>query len=123
MSDELDQTDGVGGKHASARQMAEKALRAQAAGDGEEADRLFAAAERIDADAVVAVLQERRDDPAASADTRPQDGGPQDGGPQDVGPQDDEEIAAMSRTIEPGADAPSRAGVSGRGSGADNQDL
>jgi len=113
MSDELDQTDGVGGKHASARLMAEKALRAQAAGDGEEADRLFAAAERIDADAVVAVLQERRDDPAASADTRPQDGGP----------QDDKEIAAMSRTIEPGADAPSRAGVSGRGSGADNQDL
>jgi len=118
MSDELDQTDGAGGKHASARQMAEKALRAQAAGDGEEADRLFAAAERIDADAVIAVLQERRDDPAARAGA-----GPQDGGPQDVGSQDDEEVAAMSRTIEPGADAPSRAGVSGRGSGADNQDL
>jgi len=113
MSEELDQTDGVGGKHASARQMAEKALRAQAAGDGEEADRLFAAAERIDADAVVAVLQEHRGDPAASAGA----------GPQDGGPQDDEEIAAMSRTIEPGADAPSRAGVSGRGSGADDQGL
>lgn len=109
MSDDLDQSDGVGGKHASARQMAEQALRAQAAGDDDEADRLFAAAERIDADAVVAVLQEHRDDPATAA--------------ADTGPQDDEEIAAISRTIEPDADAPSRAGVSGRGSGGDNQDL
>jgi hypothetical protein len=106
MSDELDQTDGVGGKHASARQMAEQALRAQAAGDEDEADRLFAVAERIDPEAVVAVLQERRDDPATATDTTP---------------QDDAEIAAMSRTVEPGADAPSRAGVSGRGSGADTQ--
>ncbi len=106
MSDELDQTDGVGGKHASARQMAEQALRAQAAGDEDAADRLFAAAERIDPEAVVAVLQERRDDPATTADTAP---------------QDDAEIAAMSRTVEPGADAPSRAGVSSRGSGADTQ--
>ena len=106
MSDELDQTDGVGGKHASARQMAEQALRAQAAGDDQEADRLFAVAERIDADAVVAVLQERRDDAPANAG---------------AGPQNDDEIAAISRTVEPGADAPSRAGVSGRGSGADTQ--
>jgi uncharacterized iron-regulated membrane protein len=106
MSEELDQSDGVGGKHASARQMAEQALRAQAAGDEAEADRLFAAAERVDPDAVVAVLQERRDGPPAIAGTAP---------------QNDEEVAAMSRTVEPGADAPSRAGVSGRGSGADTQ--
>ena len=106
MSDDLDQSDGVGGKHASARQMAEQALRAQAAGDDQEADRLFAAAERIDPDAVIAVLQERRDDPATEAATPA---------------QNDAEIAAISRTVEPGTDAPSRAGVSGRGSGADTQ--
>jgi len=107
MSDELDQTDGAGGKHGSARQMAEQALRAQAAGDQDEADRLFAAAERVDPQAVIAVLQERRDDPATGTGD---------------GPQDDAEIAAMSRTIEPGADASSRSGISGRGSGADTQD-
>jgi len=107
MSDELDQTDGAGGKHGSARQMAEQALRAQAAGNQDEADRLFAAAERVDPQAVIAVLQERRDDPAT--------------GTRD-GPQDDAEIAAMSRTIEPAADASSRSGISGRGSGADTQD-
>ena len=111
MSDELDQSDGVGGKHASARQLAEQALRAQAAGNADEADRLFAAAERVDPDAVIAVLQERRDEPPAGT-------GSQAG---DAGPQDDAEIAAMSRTVEPSADAPSRAGVSGRGSGGDTQ--
>ena len=106
MTEELDQSDGVGGKHASARQLAEQALAAQAAGDNTEADRLFAAAERADPDAVVALLQERADDAPAGAD---------------LAPQDDNEVTALSRTIEPDADAPSRAGVSGRGSGADNQ--
>jgi len=105
MSDDLDQSDGAGGKHAAARQMTEQALRAQAAGNDEEADRLFAAAEPVDPQAVANVLEERGNDPATT----------------DAGPQDDDEIAAMSRTIEPGADAPSRAGVSGRGSGADTQ--
>lgn len=107
MSDDLDQTDGAGGKHAAARQLAEQALRAQAAGDEEEADRLFADAERADPQAVVAVLEERRDDPMTSAV------------PSE--PQDDAELAAESRTVQPGSDAPSRAGVSGRGSGADTQ--
>ncbi len=107
MSDELEQTDGAGGKHASARQLAERALRAQAAGEAEEADRLFAAAERADPQAVIAVLEEHRDDPARAGD---------------AGPQDDAEVAAQSRTVEPHADAPSRAGISGRGSGADSQD-
>jgi hypothetical protein len=106
MSDDLDQTDGAGGKHAAARQLAEQALRAQAAGDEEEAERLFADAERADLQAVAAVLEERRGDPAAVAAEAP---------------QDDAELAAESRTVEPGADAPSRAGVSGRGSGADTQ--
>ncbi len=105
MADELDQSDGVGGKHGAARTLAEQALRAQAAGDDDEADRLFAEADRIDPDAVVAVLQERASDAPRAVDTEE---------------QDDDEIAAMSRTVQPGADAPSRAGVSGRGSGADD---
>lgn len=104
MSDDLDQADGAGGKHGAARQLAEQALRAQAAGDEEEADRLFAEAERADPQAVAALLEERRDDQGAA-----------------LAPQDDAEIAAQSRTVEPGADAPSRAGISGRGSGADTQ--
>ena len=106
MIDDLDQTDGAGGKHAAARQLAEQALRAQVAGNDDEADRLFAAAERADPQAVAAVLEEHRGDPVIAAD---------------AGPQDDAEIAAQSRTVEPGADAPSRAGISGRGSGADTQ--
>ena len=106
MSDDLDQTDGSGGKHAAARQLAEQALRAQAAGDEEEAERLFADAERADPQAVIAVLEEHRNDPATTAATAP---------------QDDAELAAESRTVEPGTNAPSRAGVSGRGSGADTQ--
>ncbi len=52
------------------------------------------------------MLEEHRDDPAPAAAEAP---------------QDDAELAAESRTVEPGADAPSRAGVSGRGSGADTQ--
>ena len=107
MSDDLDQTDGAGGKHAAARQLAEQALRAQAAGDEEEAERLFADAERADPQAVIAVREEHRDDPMTAA------------APPE--PQDDAELAAESRAVEPGAGAPSRAGVSGRGSGADTQ--
>ena len=106
---DLEQTDGAAGKHGAARLLAEQAIAAQAAGDETEADRLFAEADRADPDAVVAVLQERARDPndeAAGAD---------------AGPQDDAEIEAMSRTVEPRSDAPSRSGVSGRGSGADNQ--
>ena len=106
MSDDLDQTDGAGGKHAAARQLAEQALRAQAAGDEDEAERLFAAAERADPQAVAAVLEEHRDDPVTAAAP---------------GPQNDAELAAEARTVQPGADAPSRSGVSSRGSGADTQ--
>lgn len=108
MAEELDQADGASGKHAAGRQLAEQALQAQAAGDDDEADRLFAEADRADPQAVAAVLQERADDPPA---------------PANPSPQDDDEIAAMSRTIEPGTDASSRAGVSGPGSGADSQGI
>jgi len=118
MSDDLDQADGAGGKHGAARQLAEQALRAQAAGDEEEADRLFAEAERADPQAVAALLEERRDDQGAALAPQDDAEAPQDDA---EAPQDDAEIAAQSRTVEPGADAPSRAGISGRGSGADTQ--
>ncbi len=109
MSDELDQTDGTAGKREAARALAEQALQAQAAGDDEEAERLFTEAEKTDQDAVVALLQERAGDANDAATGA------------DAEPQNDDEIAAMSRTIQPGADAPSRAGISGRGSGADTE--
>ncbi len=105
----LDQPDGIGGRHGTARKMAERAVLAQAEGDSDEADRLFADAARIDPDAVSAVLAEHaadRDDGATGADSEP---------------QDDAEIAAMSRTIGPRGDAPSRSGITGPGSGADGQ--
>ncbi len=71
MSDSIDQSDGIGGKHAAARQIAEQALRAQAAGDDDEADRLFAEANRIDPEAVAAALEERSDDPVNPASDDP----------------------------------------------------
>ena len=109
MSDDYEQPDGTAARHATARQLAERAIQAQAEGEDEEADRLFNEAARIDPDAVADVLSSQADDPADSATGA------------DAEPQDDEEIAAMSRTIQPHSDAPSRSGVSGSGSGADGQ--
>ncbi len=109
MADDIDQSDGAGGKHGAARLLAEQALRAQAEGDEEKAERLLTEAERADPDAAIAVLQEHASDANDAATGA------------DAAPQDDEEIAAMSRTIEPNSAAPSRAGVSGRGSGADTE--
>ncbi len=98
---------GEGARHLTARQMAEQAIAAEGRGDADEAERLFATADRIDPAAVIAVLQERA---AGTPPNRPTE------------EQDDEEVAAMFRTVQPHSAAPSRAGVSGRGSGADNQD-
>lgn len=109
MDDSLDQSDGLGGRHARARLLAEKALAAQAAGDDDEADRLFAEADRIDPEAVANVLQERADDPVPTRTGA------------DAAPQNDEEVAAITRTIQPHSDAPSRSGITGPGSGADSQ--
>ena len=97
--------EGLANRHGTARALADQALRAQAAGDDEEADRLFAQASSIDADAVANALQQDPADLAAA----------------EAGPQDDEGIAAMSRTVEPNSDAPSRSGITGEGSGADAQ--
>lgn len=105
-----DGQDGTAGRHEAARRMAERAVQVDSTGDAEEADRLFAEAARLDPDAVATVLAEQ-------------------GEPDDVdpGPQSndeaDEEVAAMSRTIEPDSDAPTRAGITGSGSGADGQGL
>ncbi|MBS0639966.1 MAG: hypothetical protein JSS43_08850 [Proteobacteria bacterium] len=58
MSDPADSAD----RRPQARALVEKALQAERAGDQDEADRLFAEAERIDPDETAEVLQEHRDD-------------------------------------------------------------
>ena len=50
-----------------ARALADQALRAQAAGNDDEADRLFAEADRIDPQEVAAVLAEHEAAPTADA--------------------------------------------------------
>ena len=114
MSDDIDNPSptadrGAGARHATARNIAEKAMRAQADGDDEQADQLFADAARIDPEGAATALSDAASDPTDTATA------------SDLGPQDDEEIAAMSRTVQPGSDAPSRANITGPGSGADNE--
>ena len=105
MDDALHQGDGIAGRHGNARRMAVEAVAAERRGDQDEADRLFAAADRLDPQAAAAVLAERQGEPGG-----------------DLGPQRDSEVAAMTRTVT-GRDAPSRAGITGPGSGADGQGL
>ena len=114
MSDEIDPPapgaeDGTGGRHQQARTLAEQAMRAQADGDDDRADELFAEASKIDPDAVANALADASANPDDTATGT------------DAAPQDDEQIAAMSRTVQPGSDAPSRSGIGGRGSGADTE--
>ena len=99
--------DDTVGRHGPARLLAERAIAAQNAGDEAEADRLFAEAARIDPDAVTAALDAAVVQSPAAA-TRP---------------QNDDEIAAMSRTVEPHSDAPDRTNIGGSGSGADQQGI
>ena len=96
-------------RYATARSMTERAIRAQSEGDDDQADQLFADAARIDPEAVAAALADSASNPADTATGA------------DAAPQDDDEIAAMTRTIEPRSDAPARAGLTGPGSGADQQ--
>ncbi len=101
------------GKHGAARAQAEAAERAGAgAGDLRDADPgadetragdLLDEALRTDPDGLANVLAE--DGPAL---------------PEDRGTASDEEVASISRTIGTHADAPSRAGITGSGSGADD---
>jgi transcription elongation GreA/GreB family factor len=91
-------------QHGQARHLAEKAQQAAAEGDFERAEKLRAQADRTDPEAVADVLDERELGPL---------------NPDDVRPASDEEVAAITRTIQPKSDAPSRAGIVGPGSGAD----
>ena len=109
MTEKLDQTDGAGGRHGAARAMAERAMAAQAAGDDDLADRLFADAARLDPDAVSAALAQEAANPADTSTGA------------DAAPQDDAEIAAISSMRDLPDRAPSRSGISGPGSGADSE--
>lgn len=106
MPDESSDPDTGPGKHGLARQLAERALRAEAEGDQARADELFAEAERTDPSAVADVLQERATIPGRVAG--------------DQG-DSDADVARITREVRPGSAAPSRAGVSGPGSGADSE--
>ncbi len=102
-------------KFQAATEQAEAALRALKIGDDALAMGFVDEAEHTDPEALSNVLQRENDSPdAPSADH---------GVPP---PASDEEVAAITRTVQPGADAPSRAGiVDGNGdmdgSGADGQ--
>jgi hypothetical protein len=75
-----------------------------AAGEFDRAATLRAQADRTDPESVADVLDERA-------------AGPVD--PADVAPASDEEVAAITREVRPRSAAPSRAGITGPGSGAD----
>ncbi|MBS1103788.1 hypothetical protein JK202_12320 [Gluconobacter sp. Dm-62] len=105
--------EGEDRKYRVATEQAEAALRARQIGDDALAERLLNEAERTDPEALANVLQ--RDSPASRSPnhTTPP-------------PASDEEVAAITRTVQPGADAPSRAGIldgngDADGSGADSQ--
>lgn len=101
---DIQEPDNYGeGKHGQARQLADAALKAQREGRLDDADRLFAEATRADPQAVEDALMQS--DEGAKYDAA------------EIGT--DAEVASISRTIEPGSDAPSRAGITGSGSGAD----
>ncbi len=111
MSDLVDGGDDAGAeKHGQARSLVEAALRARREGEDDRADLLMEQARRTDPQAVEDLLMEV---------------GPGELSPDGAGLADeagsDREIELMSRQIEPGSDAPSRAGITGSGSGADGQ--
>ena len=108
MSDSTQGTDEVDtNKHGSARQQVDAATRAQAEGDDTRADDLLDQAMHTDPDGLADALAQDRD--AAPL-------------PGYMDAPDDEAVAAISRTIQPHGDAPSRAGITGSGSGADGMD-
>ena len=112
MSDLIDGNDGAGAeKHGQARSLVDAALRARQAGEDDRADLLMEQARRTDPQAVEDALMEAMPN-VLTADER------------DLasGRASDEEVAAISRTVQPHAAAPSRAGITGPGSGADGED-
>jgi hypothetical protein len=105
MSDSQGTDEVDGGKHGGARQMADAAARAQAAGEDEQAEELTDQALRTDPDGLADALAQDSDGLALAADS---------------GVAEDDEVAAISRQIRPHSDSPSRAGITGSGSGADS---
>ena len=103
MSEKITQ-GGADDKHEAARHMAEAAMRAEAAGDVEQAAALLDQAQKADPDAVVEAVSEHAGDAIPTAD-------------------DETELETASENVVPGSDAPSRSGITGSGSGADNQGL
>ena len=99
-----EESNAAPGKHGGARALAEAALRAQGEGDDARAEELFTQATRTDPDAVIDVLQETGADAAPDA--------------RDVAT--DRDVELETRQVRPGSDAPSRAGITGSGSGADS---
>ena len=98
------------GKHGAARAQAEAAERA--ADDSSDADPV--ADETRASDLMDAAL---RTDPDSLANALSEDGPAL---AEDRGTASDEEVASISRTIGTHADAPSRSGITGSGSGADD---
>ena len=101
------------GKRGAARAQAEAAERAaDAADDSNDADPV--ADETRASDLMDAAM---RTDPDGLANALSEDGPAL---PEDRGTASDEEVASISRTIGTHADAPSRSGITGSGSGADD---
>ena len=110
MSGPMGDDDAGAEKHGQARSLVEAALRARRGGEDDKADLLMEQARRTDPQAVEDLLME-----IAPGELSPDGAGLADA------PGDDREIELMSRQVEPGSDAPSRAGITGSGSGADGQ--
>ncbi|GBQ37456.1 hypothetical protein CFR79_13140 [Komagataeibacter saccharivorans] len=106
MNDDDRPDDAGEGKHGTARRLAEAGLRAERAGDQARADELFDEAERTDPEALENVLMEN---PVPRRRVSGQGFG------------DDRGVERMSRTVQPESDAPSRAGITDEGSGADSE--
>ena len=102
MSDEI---TGEGGKRATAEHLADRADAARHAGADNSAATIEDEALHVDPEGLANRLAAEPDGPASDAADHD---------------DDDEAVHAITGTIRPGSDAPSRAGISGSGSGADN---
>ena len=100
MSDQQGTDEVDTGKHGAARQQAERAEQG-----GERSADMLDEALRTDPDGLANVLAE--DGPVLAGDE---------------GTASDADVAAISRTVAVGADAPSRSGITGSGSGADGME-
>ncbi len=104
---DIQESDTGEGKHGQARRLADAAMAAQREGRHEDAERLLDEAQRADPQALEEALSEQGDGSRAGARLDAAE------------ITTDDEVARISRTIEPGSGSPSRAGITGSGSGAD----